>query len=109
MKKLAAAFFLYCLAISANAGESIGVISYYFVTLYGKVFFHAGTATARPACSVNGDWAIDLVGPNAAAGKAMLATVIAANAQGKSVHIVGTGACDVWGDRETVHYIVVDT
>ena len=39
---MAVAFFLYCLAISANAGESVGVISYYFVTLYGKVFFHAG-------------------------------------------------------------------
>jgi len=31
--------FLYCLAISANAGESVGVISCYFVTLYGKDFF----------------------------------------------------------------------
>ena len=73
-----------------------------------KGFFHAGTATSRPACSANGDWAIDLVGSNAAAGKAMLAAIIAANAQGKSVHVVGTGACDVGGDRETVQYIVVD-
>lgn len=79
---MAAAFFLYCLAVTANAGESEGVISSYLVSVYGKLFFHAGTASSRPACS-NGDWAIDLVGSNVAAGKAMLVTVIAANARVK--------------------------
>lgn len=46
-------------------------------------------------------------GGNAVGGKAMLALLIAAQAAGKQVSIIGKGNCDVWGDRESVSYVVV--
>jgi hypothetical protein len=36
----------------------------------------------------------------------MLSVLLAAYSLGKPVNVVGTGACDVWSDSETVQYIV---
>jgi hypothetical protein len=108
MKKTILLFSIFLITKNCFAvGTSVGVVSSYLVSIYGKLFFHAGDANSRATCS-NGDWAVDLIGPNAAAGKGILAAVISANAQGKTVHVYGTGLCDVWGDRETVEYIVVE-
>ena len=93
----------------ASAGASSGTISSYLVSRYGKLFFVAGPTDNSPSCSGAGHWAVDLVGPDAAAGKAILAAVIAAQMSGKRVFVQGKCVCDVWGDRETVDYISVET
>lgn len=82
-------------------------IDFILPTSAGNVFFQAGVQISPPACSVANNWAIQVTGPNAAGGKAILATLIAAQAANKSVVVVGTGVCDIAGDRETVSYVVV--
>jgi len=107
MKKLLVACMLVALSSPVFAGTSAGPVSSYLVSRYGKLFFKAGDTASRPACSYNGDWAVDLVGPDGAAGKAILAVIMAAHAAGKTVQVYGKNNCDVWGDRETVEYVVV--
>lgn len=107
MKKIVLAFSMAALSGPALCGTSSGPVGNYLVSSSGKLFFSAGTASNPPACSPGNEWAIDLVGPNAAAGRAMLAALLAAHAVGKTVSVIGKGVCDVWGDRETVDYIVV--
>ena len=106
MKKTALLLSLLLTAPCVFAGSSTGPITGVIVNRYGKLFFTAGSVTAKATCS-NGEWAVDLVGPDGPAGKAMLATVLSAQAQGKSIYVGGKGNCDVWGDRETVEYIIV--
>jgi hypothetical protein len=69
--------------------------------------FAAGPHNNPPACSLNNgdEWAITLA---TATGRAMFATLLAAQAQGKPVIVVGSGKCDAWGDRESANYIVLD-
>lgn len=92
--------------ICAMAGNSQGPVTEYIVNTQGKLFFVAGTQNSKPSCST-GAWAVDLTGPNSTGGKAILAAIIAARASGRTVVVVGTGACDVWPDRETVSYVGV--
>lgn len=73
----------------------------------GNVFFTAGAQVGPPACSANNAWAFQVTGANANGGKAMLASLLAAQAANKNVFIAGRGVCDLAGDRETVDYIVV--
>lgn len=49
-------------------------------------------------------WAIDT---NTAAGKAQLAGLLTAHSTGKKVSVIGTNNCDIWGDTESVSYLVV--
>ena len=107
MKRIFLALAILVLSPSAFCGQSSGPVGSYLVSRYAKLFFNAGAASSRPACSPNNEWAVDLSGPDAAAGRAILATIIAAHASGKTVHVIGKGVCDVWGDRETVEYVVV--
>lgn len=37
----------------------------------------------------------------------MLATLLEAQAANKNIVVSGRGVCDIWGDRESVDYIVV--
>jgi len=101
MKKILLSLLMFSLSTPAFCGHSQGPVKSYLVTIHGKLFFQASAGSSRPACSTIDEWAIDLVGPNAAAGRAMLAVIMSAHASGKSVHVYGEGKCDVWGDRET--------
>lgn len=107
MKKILLAFIIVVVSAPAFCGESSGPISSYLVSRYGKLFFASGPGSNRPACSLSNDWAVDLAGPDAAAGRAMLGVILAAHAAGKTIAVVGKGVCDVSGGRETVEYIVV--
>lgn len=108
MKKFILFISLVFLSFNSSAGTGNGTIGNYIVTTYGKAFVHLNSATVSPpACSGASDWAIDLTGANGTAGRAVLAAIIAASIQGKTITVVGTGDCNVWGDRETVSYIVV--
>ena len=106
MRKFIAALCLLAATPFVHAGDSAGLVESHLAGVNGKLFFIAGPHNNAPACAVHG-WAVDLVGPNAAAGKAILAVMLAAKYAGKTVRVTGTGACDVWGDRETVLHIVV--
>jgi hypothetical protein len=108
MKKSAFAAILLALAPSVYASTSVGTVSSYLVSRYGKLFFRAGVTQSPPLCSVAGEFAVDLVGPDGAAGKAILEVIMTAQAAGKTVHMYGKGTCDVWGDRETVEYVVIE-
>jgi hypothetical protein len=91
---------------SFATGVGTGNISFILSNSSGQVFFRTTTAQSQPTCSTEG-WAFDMNGGNAVGGKAMLALLIAAQAAGKQVSIIGKGNCDVWGDRESVSYVVV--
>jgi hypothetical protein len=106
MKKLLTAVVTFITATSAYAGTSTGIVQNFHVMSAGKLFFYNGVIDGRPSCN-NGAWAVDLIGPNAAAGKAIYATILMAYSTGKTVFVQGKGTCDVWGDRETVEYVYV--
>lgn len=91
---------------NAVAGQSTGKVEHIISNSGGQIFFRAGDMPQQPGCSQNA-WAFDMNGANAAGGKAMLAVIIAAQAQGKQITVIGKGVCDVWGDRESVSYVVV--
>jgi hypothetical protein len=94
-------------SLIASAGAGDGRISNYLVSSNGMFFFQTENMPDRIGCNTENAFAISMTGPNASAGKAIIATVIAAEAQGKTVRVIGKGSCDLWGDRETVDYITV--
>ncbi len=66
--------------------------------------------TDGPACSSAAGiparrFAID---PNTAPGKATIAVVLTAWTTGHPIRIVGKGTCDIWGDTESVAYILTE-
>jgi hypothetical protein len=106
-KKLILGIILFSLSVNSFAGNVSSTIGNYIVTTYGKAFIHMNSATvSAPSCSGASDWAIDLIGTNGTAGRALLAAIITASIQGKTIAIYGTGDCSVWGDRETISYVV---
>jgi hypothetical protein len=85
------------------AGSSVGPITVLFVHHGDLLVFAAGANSGKPACSVIGDeWSVNVSTPT---GKAMLAVLLSAQAQGKSVAVGGSGACTAWLDRETPVWI----
>jgi hypothetical protein len=98
---------LISLQLSAVAnGSGNGTIVFVLSNFSGQVFFKTNGMQSQPSCATDG-WAFDMNGSAASGGKAMLALLIAAQAAGKQVSVVGKGVCDVWGDRESVSYVVV--
>ena len=58
-----------------------------------------------PGCAVvPGRW---VVRTSTASGKAMIATALSAMALNQTVYIYGKGVCEVWGDTETINYLIV--
>ena len=87
------------------AGSSAGPVTTVYAYSGDVAMFAAGTHQGKPACSTAAeDWAFTLTTPT---GKAMLALLISAQAQGKAVTVGGTGACSAWSDREAPLYIVI--
>lgn len=106
MFKVILTIFISCVfACNAIAGSSNGVVSQILVQdVY--VMFVAGDHAAKPACSTQGEaWAFNSSTPG---GKAMYALLLSANAQGKTVNVLGSGNCNDWGDREMPTYIVMN-
>jgi hypothetical protein len=70
------------------------------------VYVNATPSSDAPSCaattSANHRYAID---PSTPSGAAMIAIALTAYAAQTSIYIVGTGACTVWADTETVSYI----
>lgn len=85
------------------AGGSSGAVSQVTATTAGVVFFDStGNHTGQPGCATLSRWALNVTTP---AGQSVLAAVLTAYAQGKTVSFVGTGTCDVWPDSESIGYV----
>jgi hypothetical protein len=82
----------------ACAGSASGKVLNVTATRSVLWAFSVGGIVGRAACGASNEFAID---NNSAGGKAMIATVLAAQAQGLTLNVMGTGNCDVWGDRES--------
>ena len=87
--------------LSALAGQSSGLVSEIIVNGFNYLFFSAGTKSGSPACGNNNSWALNL---STAKGRSIYALVLTAQAQGKSLVVVGNNTCNEWGDREDVLY-----
>jgi len=71
----------------ANAGNSSGVVTKIYAHADDIVMFGAGVHNNRPACSGD-EWAFSVATPT---GRAMLALLLSAHAQGKPVNVDGMG------------------
>jgi hypothetical protein len=64
-----------------------------------------GTASGHPACATNSYWII--MNETSDAGHKQYAMLLAAQASGSQVSIVGAGTCTRWGDGEDIDYIEI--
>jgi hypothetical protein len=91
------------------AGEAVGTIEFLQVG-HGYTPDNAyvlvqiiGQRIGAPSCAIDPRLAVN---PNTAAGKAIMATLLAAKAAGSSVRIYGNGTCDVMGTEfESINYV----
>jgi hypothetical protein len=97
---------LLCIA-GANAGTQTGKVTKLGVRdSDGLVYFIlAGSPAGVPACATHGYWMIK--NENSESGKRQLALLIAAQASGKSVVVMGANTCARWPDGEDVDMLSV--
>jgi len=95
-------------ASNTNAfGNVVGV----FAMANGAVLFSTDASvsarTGIPACGQGNAarWAIDA---STTAGQAAVSVLLTAWSQHKRVNVVGSGACNIWSDTETVAYFLVE-
>jgi hypothetical protein len=106
MKRLLFAFSL-VLSSTAFAGTQFGNVSYVVVrSSDGLVYFTVGgdAKVGAPSCATVSYWIIR--DENSNAGKQQYAMVLAAQASGKRLSVVGRNTCARWGDGEDVDYIL---
>ena len=98
---------------SASAGTIQGVVEYVQIghgytpdNVYALVKFDT-SASGQPACATD---SLDrfAINPATEAGQALLAVLVAAHATQSTVHVFGTGTCDVMGSaHESISYLRV--
>ncbi len=99
---VAGMFFTGC----AVAGEQTGKVKELVVRNDGLHYFWLqGEPSGKPVCARNAYWMIQ--DENSAAGKSQLSIILSAQAQQKSVRVVGTGSCTRWSDGEDISYISI--
>ena len=103
-------FLMMCLLLAADcfSGTATGKVDKVFVRdSDGLVYFTLkdSAPTGKPPCATNGYWMIR--DENSDSGKKQLSMILAAQASGKKVQVVGYNACTRWGDGEDVNVIVV--
>ena len=101
ISRITAASVLALLACTAHAGTSSGKVTTMLINSSNFLFFTAGVKAGSPVCGNNNEWAINLA---TAQGKTIYALLHSAQAQDKTVVVVGNGTCNNWGDREDVLY-----
>jgi hypothetical protein len=107
MKKFLLSLLVSLFASSAHAGGTATFVpaNPYFMPAGIILMTTPGGAIAgAPACATQQGFAIDASTP---AGKVQLSAVLTAYAMGRQIAVYGTGACIVWGDRETVNYLQI--
>lgn len=100
------------LALSATAtaygGDALmGTLSQPHFMANGVVLVSSdGQRLGTPTCAQGSPtrFAIDA---STAAGKVQLAGLLSAHATGKPVRIIGTGACSIYSDSETISYFYI--
>lgn len=97
------------LASPAQASQAqAGYISGVFGTYNGAVLFNtSGVRTAAPACQGPGTAQRFSIDANTLGGQAMLSVFLNAWAQHKQIVVVGAGACNLWGDTESVAFFTI--
>lgn len=73
----------------------------------GVLLFRVANKSGGPSCSTAGSGQEFAIGLGKELGHAVLSTLLYAAAQGKSVQVLGTGACDDFSDREGVRYVLL--
>ena len=66
-----------------------------------------GQRDNAPACSISDEkktWALSL---EKESGRAIYSLLLSAQAQGKSISVVGRGNCNSWGDSEEPRYVTI--
>jgi hypothetical protein len=97
-------------AVPAGASDAqFGNILHLYATSNGAVMFDTtGARGTRPACqgaNVPNRYAIDA---STTAGQAQASALMTAYSLRKRIYIVGSGACTIWGDSETVAWFLVE-
>jgi hypothetical protein len=82
--------------ITAITAQDYGGTAQFFVSVNQPV-------TGAPSCAIQAMKFV--INGSTDAGKAQIATVLAAQSAGHNISILGTGTCDVWGDTETVFWV----
>lgn len=102
-------FLLTILIVSfpAYSGEQYGKVKEVIVRGSDGLhyFWLEGAPSGKPICAQNTYWMIR--DENSSAGKAQLAILLSAQAQQKSIKVVGSGTCTRWSDGEDVDYIAI--
>lgn len=93
--------------INAVADVATGKVTAMLSMISGAFFVHKAVTADCLAVS-NRDYAVPLTDADGLGGKVVIATIMQAIALSKRVTVVTKGACDVWGDRETVLYVVMN-
>jgi hypothetical protein len=99
-KFLCSAIFL--LSAGSNAGEQTGKVSQIIVRGSDNLHYFVleGPSANKPSCAKNTYWMIR--DENSAAGKSQISILLSAQAQQKTIRIVGSGSCTRWVDGEDV-------
>lgn len=95
---------------AANASQNTaGNVTFVYGMGNGAFLFQqsGGSRGSLPSCAgSNPDrWAVD---GTTAAGQNKLSILLTAKALHKVVQVYGTGTCSVWGDTETVDFLVMN-
>lgn len=103
-----------CLAAFSIAGvahassSASGVITGVTTTQSGAILFNQnGARTVAPNCQNPSYPNRYVINGATAQGQSQVSAMLTAYATGAQVVVVGTGACDVWGDTETVQYLSI--
>lgn len=92
--------------VPAQASQQTGTVYSYAIPSNGSsaLIMSAGTRTAIPACATDPVWSIPA---NSANLNAMIAGIMTATAQGRTIDVNGVGTCDPsFPNREMISYIV---
>lgn len=105
MKALTAALFVFG-SVPAQASQQTGTVNAYAIAANASsaLIMNASTRTAIPACATDTVWSVPA---SAANQNALIAGIMTAMAQGRTIDITGTGTCDPnVPTREQISYIV---
>lgn len=102
MKKLIGAVVLGVAGMGAQAAGNATFIPNNPLFMPGGIVLiptPGGAIAGAPACATQQGFALDA---NSVSGKPQFAGYLAAVMAGKTINIIGTGTCTLWGDRENV-------
>lgn len=105
MRALTAALFVFG-SVPVQASQQTGTVYAYAIAVNGSpaLIMNASTRTAIPACATDTVWSVPA---SAANQNALMAAIMTAMAQGRTIDITGTGTCDPSvPTREQISYIV---